>query len=312
MYKVTLAILLLSMMFTPLLQAETITLSPEPHITSSKRVGQLNFYRTYQYSFKSTGQLTTLNVDVGDQFKKGQLLAAVDTDDLNSELNQLLAEKKFVNEEVKRLTKLKKQNAVAVREVEKLKAQSSQLKAAITRVRDYLSAAIIKAPYDGVVLMRTADLGEWVAPGQLVLEVAPIENNLVVSVSVSETEVSNLSYGADVEIVSRSDGKASMASVKKVSATPNVQTGLFSVDLAIEPMSDMIIGKMFDVSVSQNNEFVFRIPVELASVDFNKTALVKVMDEQNQPALKRFQVVGYDLDNVFVSARDYSQLTLIK
>ena len=43
-----------------------------------------------------------------------------------------------------------------------------------------------------MVIERHVDLGEWAAPGQMILEVAPIENNLIVAVGVKEDELENL------------------------------------------------------------------------------------------------------------------------
>ena len=103
-----------------------------------------------------------------------------------------------------------------------------------------------------------------------------------------------------------------MAIVKKIASTPNASTGLFQVDLAIEAANSMTIGKLFDVEVQQDSKLVFKLPNHLANVDFNKTALIQVMDENSQARLKRFKVVDFDLDFIYVDAQQYTQLTVIK
>ena len=291
---------------------EVLTLELEPYEKKSWRTGKLDFYRTYQYSFKSSGNIKTLAVDAGDEFTKGTILANVDTDDLSSELNQLLAEKAFINQEVKRLSKLAKIDAVSARDVERYKSHSSQLKASIVRVREYLEASTIKAPYDGVVISRNVDLGEFVGPGQAVLEVAPLKDNLVVSTAVTESELADLHLGKQLAVKDKTEQQVLPAMVKKIASTPNAMTGLFQVDLAIDTVNNMRIGKLFEVEVLQASTLVFKVPSHLASVDFNKTALIQVLDLDSKPRLKRFKVVDFDLEHIYIHAQQATQLSVVK
>jgi len=308
------SLLILGVMVFPFYStgAESINLTLEPYVKSFTRTGQLNFFRTYQYSFKSSGEVSKLNVDVGEQFKKGALLASVDTDDLSSELNQLLAEKAFVNQEVRRLSRLAKVDAVSASEVEQYKSRSSQLKARIIRVREYLDASSIVAPYDGVVLTRNVDLGEFVGPGQMVLTVAPVAENLVIQVSVTEQELSEFRLGQEVTVQDTLLGRSLPAKVKQIATTPNMRTGLFQIDLSIAPTEHMSIGKLFDVHVTQQTELVFKVPNQFAKVDFNKTALIQIVDDNNKHRLKRFRVIDFDLEYIYVNAEQLTRLTAIK
>lgn len=284
----------------------------EPYAKSAKRIGKLDFYLTYQYSFKSSGNLKHLNVDVGEQFKKGDLLASVDTDELNSELNSLLAEKSFVNEEVKRLLALRKQNAVSASEYERNKSQSSQLKAAIIRVRQLIEATSIIAPYDGIVIARHLELGEFAAPGQTILEIAPINNNLVINVDVLGNEIRYLNYGDELLVSARDGSNSQLSKVKKLSSTPNQSTGLYSISLQIQPFKNMVIGSLFDVELSGENQLVFRVPAHLLKVDFNQTALIKTKSDSGKVSMQRFNIVDFTQDYVLVEPNGLTTLSIIK
>ena len=48
----------------------------EPYADTIKRTGKLDFKRTLNLSFKSSGYLTKLSVDEGQYFEKGRLHAA--------------------------------------------------------------------------------------------------------------------------------------------------------------------------------------------------------------------------------------------
>lgn len=304
--------LTLNLGLTSAYAADSVEIQLEPYNKVSIRKGSLDFYRTYQYSFKSSGNLSSLNVDVGEHFSRGDILASVDTDELNSELNSLLAEKAYVNEEVKRLTELRKQNAVSESELEKYKSTSSQLKAAITRVKKLMAATSIIAPYDGIVISRALELGEFVAPGQMVMEIAPFKDNLVVNLDVLESELAALKYGDEVQIEGEGAYSPKFGKVKKLTSTPNATTGLYRVSLSVEPFQSMTIGSTFDVYLSAQKVFVFKVPAHLAKMDFNQTALIKIKNDNGKVGLNRFEIADFNQDFILVKPSGLSSLKIIK
>lgn len=284
----------------------------EPYSASSQRIGELDFYRTYQYSFKSSGLLTQLNVDVGQAFNKGDVLAAVDTHDLVADLNRFQADKEFVNKEVKRLTKLAAVNAVSTSELERFKSRSSQLKASITRTKEYLRAAKVIAPYDGTVVSRQLDAGEWVAPGQAVLEVAPLIGNQVVSLAVTEEELSNLQLGNQIVLTAVGDGTEYAGQIKTISSIPDDKTGLFAVEVALMEEKVMPVGKLFRVTVDAKTQFVFKVPAELVNMSFNSTVTLNVMDNKAGKITRRFDVVAFDMAYVYLHPANLTELRITK
>ena len=66
-------------------QLETQTIKAEHIIKKLNRTGKLVFKRTLNLSFKSSGYLEVLNIDEGESFTKGQLLAELDSAELVAE-----------------------------------------------------------------------------------------------------------------------------------------------------------------------------------------------------------------------------------
>ena len=54
--------------------SETLEIKAEPYVKTNTRVGQLAFFKTYQQSFKSAGNVTELTLEEGQTFKKGDVL----------------------------------------------------------------------------------------------------------------------------------------------------------------------------------------------------------------------------------------------
>ncbi len=141
---------------------------------------------------KGTGRLVYLGVEEGDKVKKGQVIARLESDDVNARLNQALAQldiaKAQLNQEEVNFDQLKKefkrsetlfQNKVITEsEFDIVKAQylasEARLNSARATIKAYDAAVaaaridientVIRAPFDGTVLTKDADVGEIVAP----------------------------------------------------------------------------------------------------------------------------------------------------
>lgn len=141
---------------------------------------------------KGTGRLVYLGVEEGDKVKKGQIIALLESDDVNARLNQAMAQsdiaKAQLNQEEVNFDQLKKefkrsetlfQNKVITEsEFDIVKAQylasEARLNSARATIKAYDAAVaaaridientVIRAPFDGTVLTKDADVGEIVAP----------------------------------------------------------------------------------------------------------------------------------------------------
>ncbi len=300
-------VVFITLLFNPANASEALEIKVEPYTKMTTRIGQLAFFKTYQQSFKSAGKVTQLELEEGQQFEKGQVLAKVDTDDLSSELNQLIAEKAFVNKEIERLKKLRKVNAVSQSDVDRLKSRSSQLRAQIIRTREFLDAALITAPFDGVAISRYVDAGEFVNAGQAVLSIAPLADNFVVEVAVQDKLLTHLNVGQQVMLVNRESGAKLIGQVTVLPQMPDKLTGLFVVKIGITDAPNTRIGNLYEVVLTQSMNLVYAVPTQYAQIDFNQTALVMVNDQT-----KRLKVVAHDVDTVYLEADSQQPLKIVK
>ena len=141
---------------------------------------------------KGTGRLVYLGVEEGDKVKKGQVIARLESDDVNARLNQAMAQldiaKAQLNQEEVNFDQLKKEfkrsetlfqsKVITESEFDIVKAQylasEARLNSARATIKAYDAAVaaaridientVIRAPFDGTVLTKDADVGEIVAP----------------------------------------------------------------------------------------------------------------------------------------------------
>jgi RND family efflux transporter MFP subunit len=190
--------------------------------------------RKASVSSKSTGRLAYLGVEEGSRVKKGQIMAALENEDLVAQRNQAEAQirdaqaalasaeaeltdaklqyvryKALVEQEL--LARQEFDSAVA--RYQKAQAQVAAAKARIKASQEALASAqatleysYIRSPFDGVVLTKNADVGEVVAPfGAAATAKASVVtmadfDSLMVEADVAEANLDKVRQGQPCEI----------------------------------------------------------------------------------------------------------------
>lgn len=184
---------------------------------------------------KGTGRLEYLSVEEGDEVKKGQLIAQLEHDDVDAafrqaeaglsvakaNLVQIEADLNEANLNYGRQKKLLAKGLISQSEfdISEARFKSSRAmvasgKAQIDLAEAFLASAQvnventrIRAPFDGTVLTKNADIGEMVAPfaasansKAAVVTIADM-SSLEVEADVSESNIQRISAGLNCEII---------------------------------------------------------------------------------------------------------------
>ncbi len=170
---------------------------------------------------KGTGQLVYLGVQEGDHVKKGQVIARLEDTDVTASLEQARANLRLAEADLNdarrsldRMTHLRQKELVAQAELDASEARYKRVVATIESSRAAVAAAEvaldntrIRAPFDGTVLTKNADIGELVAPQAAaatsraaVVTIADM-SSLEVEADVSESNIMAISAGQPCEIV---------------------------------------------------------------------------------------------------------------
>lgn len=161
---------------------------------------------------KATGRLVFLGVVEGDKVKKGQIIARIEDNDIKAQLDEAKANLKL-NESNLELVKnnYERQKALlktgstthlgydqAEAEYKRTLASIDLAKAKVREVEVALENTRIRAPFDGTVLTKNADVGEVVAPlgaginsKAAVVTLADM-NSLQVEADVSESNIEKI------------------------------------------------------------------------------------------------------------------------
>ncbi len=196
--------------------------------------------REASVSSKGTGVLVYLGVVEGDKVKKGQIIARLDDRDIVAQLDEAKyslqlyqAQLNEVENNYKREKELFARGLSSQQSLDQSETAYNSLLANIDIASARIRAAevalenmIIRAPFDGTVLTKNAEVGEIVAPfgasttsRAAVVTIADM-NSLMVETDVSESNIQKIKQDLDCEIVLDSNpGKTYQGYVFKIVPT---------------------------------------------------------------------------------------------
>ncbi len=215
-------------MFTNFMKsAETVQITSVSMISASQANASLTAsgyvvaQRKAAIASKATGRLVYLGVIEGDKVKKDQIIARIESADVEAALLQAeaslkvnqadLNDAKRTLDRVMQLTdrKLASQSEVdaAQARLDRVNAMISLAQAGITAAKVQLENTYIKAPFEGTVLTKNADVGEVVAPfgagasSKVAVVTIADMTSLQVEADVSESNIERITTGQPCEIV---------------------------------------------------------------------------------------------------------------
>ncbi len=231
---------------------------------------------------KATGRLEYLGVVEGDRVKRGQVIARIESSDMKAALDQATAGLR-VNEaelfdaqqSLERQKSLLEKGLTTKAEYDGADARHKRVVASIELAKASIAAAevalentLIRAPFDGTVLSKNADVGEMVAPmaasvssRSAVVTIADM-TSLEVEADVSEANIERIRAGQPCEITldaypgSRYRGFVNkiVPTADRAKATVLVKVGFESYDGRVLPeMSAKVLFLTKQADVAEEN-----------------------------------------------------------
>lgn len=280
---------------------ETELISAELYTDIIERTGKLDYKRSLSLSFKNSGYLQILNVDEGEKFTEGQLLASLDITELKEQKNSNYAQLTQAKREVTRITSLMNNKLASERDMDNALTRVETARAAYQVSYYNFEKAQIYAPFSGIVLARNTELGELQSPGREILKVAKLE--WIVKVALTGQEVSRVQLKQKVK-VSLSHVGILEGVVSKIPAIANTESNLFIIEVLLPKVNltaGMIAGQFASVSITtKSDQFIYRVPIAaLVAVDDDGRAILIAQASEGSD----FQPLSLDmhqLDNDYI------------
>ncbi len=212
-----------------------VTTYPSQQFVLLNATGYVVAQRKAAISSKATGRLEWLGVAEGSRVKAGDVIARIDARDVVAQaesadanvlaaraaLAQTLAEERDALVQLKRSQDLVTKGFVSAASVDTAKARADRAVAGVANARAVIAAAeavarnsrvsvdytVIRAPFDGVILSKSANVGDLVTPFSnatdskgAVVSMADM-STLEVEADVAESSLSKIKVGLPAEIM---------------------------------------------------------------------------------------------------------------
>ncbi|HAY20891.1 MAG TPA: efflux RND transporter periplasmic adaptor subunit [Desulfobacterales bacterium] len=252
---------------------------PSQAVTLLNASGYVVAQRKASVSSKSTGRLSYLGIEEGSRVQQGEIIARLENDDLNAArdraafnvkastatLEQAQAELTDARLNYVRQEKLLAQNLISRQDFDAAEARYRKAVAAVANAQATIKAAVaalaeaqtaveysfIRAPFNGVVLTKNAEVGEVVAPfgaaanARAAVATMADMDSLMVEVDVSEANINQVKVDQPCEILLDAlPGERFSGKVHMIVPTADRSKATIMVKVAFDEMDPRILPEM--------------------------------------------------------------------
>jgi membrane fusion protein (multidrug efflux system) len=179
-------------------------------------------------SFETSGKIVQISFQEGSNVEKGQLLAKVNDLPLQAELKKLQAQVPLAEAKVSRQKTLLEKDVVSKEAYEQVATDLEGLKADIELVKAKIALTELKAPFNGIIGLRSVSEGQYVDPTNriaVLTKIAPLK----VEFSINERQSNFVKEGTKLKFRIQDDPQIYEASVYAVESMLDTKTRTLKV-----------------------------------------------------------------------------------
>lgn len=268
------------------LPAEVIQVKATALVQELQAVGTLEAWQSVVIRPEQAGIVSKIGFTEGKQVEEDSTLFALDADTYEAQVGQARARVKLSQLDYKRAEQLLKKRVGSANERDSALAQLRVDEAQLQVARTTLNKMTIKAPFSGVVGLKSVSRGDFVNVGQDLVTLVDL-SSMKVEFKLPETALSQISLGQKVDLsIAAYPSQTFHGEIYTISPIVDPRSHSFSVkakvaneDLRLRP------GLFTQIKVQLGtNENALLIPEE-AVIPNDNMFLVMKMDENNTVAI---------------------------
>ena len=254
-------------------------------------------------SFRISGPLTNIKVDVGDEVKKGQFLASVDTGTLTDKLEQA---KKAVTIQKETLNYQKDKDDLYTKDQrDAQRAAVKQAESVVDEISRQFQYAILTSPMSGKVAEKNISIGEIAQAGSPVITIIR-EDEMRIEAKIPEVDIAGVRVGqkASVKFDAYPENQRFESTITEIDPTPvTVQNVVYYVvKMQVEnPDAGLRYGMnctIYDQTNRKDNALI--IPRGVIEKEGNKQFVTILTDAEKKTVEKREVQTGLEGDDGMV------------
>lgn len=215
--------------------------------------GTVYFKEVSEVATEVQGKVIAVLFEEGQSVRKGHLLVRLDDELLKKDLaaRQAALDRDRIELEIAELRYRRSESLVEEGlatpeqfdeyrfDVKALQFQLSATQAEFERIQTILKKSTISAPFDGIVIERSTEIGEWKSDGDTVAVIAR-ESEYSVLVDVPESSIAWIEPGREVEL--KIGGRTVLGNVDTIIPRGDIPTRTFPVKIRVETRAQLLEG----------------------------------------------------------------------
>lgn len=289
---------------TERIAVKTYRLDQRNRSTTVSATGLLSTDGEVKYSFKIGGVIEKILVDEGDPVRKGQLLATINTSEIDAGYQQAKLGLEKAQRDLERVTNLHKEKVATLEQLQNTRTAYDIAKEQLEAVKFNRKYTSIYALNDGFVTRKLGSVGEIIGGGMPVLAVnEPTNNEWVLKIGISDKEWALIENGNKADVtLDAFPGKVLSGTVLRKSLAADLQSGSFQIEIAvnckdIEPALGMFGKAKIRTNSSRNT---IAIPYDALIEADGSNAFVFVPVSNGKVRKQPIEIESFDNDFVHV------------
>ena len=265
----------------------------------------LAYKSTQKLAFKVGGPVAEILVEEGDAVKKGQLLARLDTEEVQARVQE--AEARFDNatRNVERLEKLYRNKVVSLDQLQDAETDLDVARSQLSVARFNLRYSNIQAPQDGRIIRRTIETSELVAPNQVAFVLADESRGWIMRTGLSDRKVVLIRHNDPVDV--RFDPwplQSFTGRVSEIAEAAEERSGLFEVEIALAPVEKIRLrdGYVGRITIEPGvQERVVKLPALSLVSAMSPLGTVYVLNDDNTVSSRKVRIHYLEDSDIAIS-----------
>jgi multidrug efflux system membrane fusion protein len=256
--------------------------------------------RSVEIKAETDGRVVSIDADRGARVSKGQRILQLDLRDRRARLEQAKASVTEHRTSYEAQLRLKSEGYVSETQIAETLAKLEAAKTELKRAELDLGYRDIRAPFDGVILDRDVELGDFVKQGDPV--VSFVDNTIIIvtgTVAEQDARYVKTDMIAEARLVT---GQTVQGRIRYLAPVADEATRTFTVEMEIpNPDGALPAGVTAEMRIPGGEMLAHRISPSLLSLDATGTVGVKTVNQYNQVEFYPVEIARSDSDGVWVS-----------
>lgn len=226
------------------------------------------------------GRIAAIRFEEGHKVRAGEVLVELNAEEQRSALAQSQSSVQVEQQSFQRIRDVRAKNLVSQQQYDEALARLQNAQALLERDRVRLSRTVLQAPFDGIIGLRQVSLGDYVSPGQALVNLESVDP-IKLDFKLPEKYAGKVAKGLKLQVtVDAWPGRVFSGEIQAVdprldeaTRTVKARARLANADLALKP--GMFAHVVLDLGKERPALFV---PEQAVEAKGSKAMLYRIID----------------------------------